>query len=174
MGDLCSIPGSGRSPGEGNGKPTPVFLPGKSHGWRSLVGYGPRGHKESDTTEQRYFLSFLVSADLRAKPHCCKLLGARRIKKKKELLPQSPFLDNLEKENQEREDLSFILICVHGSEIGAIIESKAEYMKDIINIRDNITISAIIWIFISFSIYCYCMFSESEQIALSFFLGFHL
>ena len=31
---------------------TPVFLPGESHGWRSLVGYGPRGHKESDTTER--------------------------------------------------------------------------------------------------------------------------
>ena len=41
MGDLCSVPGLGRSPGEGNGKPIPVFLPGKSHGWRSLVGYGP-------------------------------------------------------------------------------------------------------------------------------------
>ena len=25
---------------------TPVFLPGNSHGQRSLVGYGPRGHKE--------------------------------------------------------------------------------------------------------------------------------
>uniref|UniRef100_A0A8B9YB93 Signal peptide peptidase like 2C n=1 Tax=Bos mutus grunniens TaxID=30521 RepID=A0A8B9YB93_BOSMU len=33
-------------------QPTPVFLPGESHGWRSLVGYSPRGHKESDTTEQ--------------------------------------------------------------------------------------------------------------------------
>ena len=106
-----------------------------------------------------FFLSFLVSADLRAKHHCCKLLRGRRIKnKKKELLPQSPFLDNLEKESQEREDLSFILLCVHGSEIGAIIESKAECMKDIINMRDNITISAIIWIFISLSIYCYCVF----------------
>ena len=31
---------------------TPVFLPGESIGWRSLVGYSPRGHKESDTTEQ--------------------------------------------------------------------------------------------------------------------------
>ena len=31
---------------------TPVFLPGKFHGQRSLVGYSPRGHKESDTTEQ--------------------------------------------------------------------------------------------------------------------------
>ena len=30
---------------------TPVFLLGKSHGWRSLWGYSPRGGKESDTTE---------------------------------------------------------------------------------------------------------------------------
>ena len=32
-------------------QPTPVFLPGKSHGQRSLVGYSLLGHKESDTTE---------------------------------------------------------------------------------------------------------------------------
>ena len=31
--------------------PTPVLLPGKSHGWRSLVGCRPWGHKESDMTE---------------------------------------------------------------------------------------------------------------------------
>ena len=31
--------------------PTPVFLPGESHGHRSLVDYSPQGHKESDTTE---------------------------------------------------------------------------------------------------------------------------
>ena len=31
--------------------PTPVFLPGKSHGQRSLVGCSPWGRKESDTTE---------------------------------------------------------------------------------------------------------------------------
>ena len=37
------------SPGEGS-TPTPVLLPGKSHGQRSLVGCGPWGHKESDTT----------------------------------------------------------------------------------------------------------------------------
>ena len=29
----------------------PVFLPGKSHGQRSLAGYSPWGHKESDTTK---------------------------------------------------------------------------------------------------------------------------
>ena len=32
-------------------RPTPVLLPGKSHGWRSLVGYSPWGCEESDTTE---------------------------------------------------------------------------------------------------------------------------
>ena len=37
--------------------PTPVFLPGESHGWRSLVGYSPRGRKESDTTERLHFTS---------------------------------------------------------------------------------------------------------------------
>ena len=34
---------------------TPVFLPGESHGWRSLVGYSPRGCKESDMTERLHF-----------------------------------------------------------------------------------------------------------------------
>jgi len=38
-GDVGLIPGLGRSPGEG--LPTPVFLPGESHGQRSLVGYSP-------------------------------------------------------------------------------------------------------------------------------------
>ena len=35
--------------------PTPVLLPGKSHGRRSLVGCSPWGCKESDTTEQLHF-----------------------------------------------------------------------------------------------------------------------
>jgi len=33
-------------------QPTPVFLPGESHGQRRLVGYSPQGHKESNTTER--------------------------------------------------------------------------------------------------------------------------
>ena len=45
-GDLGSIPGLGRSPGEGKG-PTPVFWPGEFHGL-----YSPWGRKEADTTEQ--------------------------------------------------------------------------------------------------------------------------
>ena len=36
-------------------QPTPVLLPGESHGRRSLVGYSPQGHKESDTTERLHF-----------------------------------------------------------------------------------------------------------------------
>ena len=35
--------------------PTPVLLPGKSHGWRSLVGCSPWGCKGSDMTEQLHF-----------------------------------------------------------------------------------------------------------------------
>ena len=35
--------------------PTPVLLPGKSHGRRSLVGCSPWGREESDTTERLYF-----------------------------------------------------------------------------------------------------------------------
>ena len=49
-GDRGSIPHSGRS--SGGGRPTPVFLPGESHGQRSLVGYSPWGHRESDRTEE--------------------------------------------------------------------------------------------------------------------------
>ena len=50
-GDLGSVPGWGRSPGGGNDNLTPVFLPGESHGQRSLVGYSPWRHEESDAAE---------------------------------------------------------------------------------------------------------------------------
>ena len=47
--DASWIPGSGRSPGVGNGNP--LQYSGKPHGQRSLVGYNPGDHKESDMTE---------------------------------------------------------------------------------------------------------------------------
>ena len=50
MGDVGLIPESGRSPGEGMAT-TPVFLPGESHGQRSLVEYSPWDHEESGMTE---------------------------------------------------------------------------------------------------------------------------
>ena len=45
------IPGSGRFPWRKAWQPTPGFLPGKSHGQRSLEGQSPRSHRASDTTE---------------------------------------------------------------------------------------------------------------------------
>ena len=43
------IPELERSPGEGNGQPTPVFLPGESYGQRSLAGYTVHGVAKSRT-----------------------------------------------------------------------------------------------------------------------------
>ena len=49
-GDVGLIPGLGPSPGEGNGNPTSVFLPGESHGQRSLVAADRGLAEELDTT----------------------------------------------------------------------------------------------------------------------------
>ena len=48
--DVGLIPELGRYPG-GAWQPTPVFLPRKSCGQRSLAGYNPWGHTESDMTD---------------------------------------------------------------------------------------------------------------------------
>ena len=49
-GDAGSIPGLGKSPWRRKWQSTPVVMPGKSHGQRSLAGYSLWGLKESDTT----------------------------------------------------------------------------------------------------------------------------
>ena len=54
-GDPGSIPGSEKIPWRRQWQPTPVLLPGESHGGRSLVGYSPWGRKESETTEWLHF-----------------------------------------------------------------------------------------------------------------------
>ena len=50
-GDMSSIPGLGKIPWRKKWRPTPVFLPVKSHGQRSLASYSPWDHKELDMTE---------------------------------------------------------------------------------------------------------------------------
>ena len=55
--DQGSIPGSGRSPGEGN----PAFLPEEFHGQKSLAGYSPWDCKESDMTEQLTLLTLATT-----------------------------------------------------------------------------------------------------------------
>ena len=52
--------------------PTPVLLTGKSHGWRSLVGYSPWGRWESDTTERLHFdFSFYCIGEGNGNPLQC-------------------------------------------------------------------------------------------------------
>ena len=52
---LCCLLPVGLGPWRREWQPTAVFLPRKSHGQRSLVGYSPWDRKESDTTEQLHF-----------------------------------------------------------------------------------------------------------------------
>ena len=55
--------------------PTPVLLPGKSHGWRRLVGCRPWGRKESDTTERLHFhFSFSCIGEGNGNPLQCSCL----------------------------------------------------------------------------------------------------
>ena len=55
-------PWVGKSPSRRKWQLSPIFLPGKSHGQRSRVGYSPGGHKESDTTEQLSSSNLLTAA----------------------------------------------------------------------------------------------------------------
>ena len=48
-------------------QPTPVFLPGESHGQRGLEGYSPWGHKESDTTEATFHAHMCIVIDKQSK-----------------------------------------------------------------------------------------------------------
>ena len=45
-------------------QPTPVFLPGESHGQKSLVGYSPQGRKELDMTERLHFTLWRILDEL--------------------------------------------------------------------------------------------------------------
>ena len=74
-------PGRLQSMGSGGGsrrrqwQPTPVLLPGKSHGRRSLVGCSPWGRSESDTTERLHFhFSFLCIGEGNVNPLQCSCL----------------------------------------------------------------------------------------------------
>ena len=69
-GDLGSIPGSGRSPGEGNGNPLQYSCLENPMDGGALVGYSPRGRKESDTTER---LHSLYTLSVHAQTHLPKI-----------------------------------------------------------------------------------------------------
>ena len=58
-------PWVGKIPWRRKWQPTPAFLPGKSHGQRSLAGDSPWGHKESDATEHTQQQQHLLQEDSR-------------------------------------------------------------------------------------------------------------
>ena len=80
-------PWVGKTPWRRKWQPTPVFLPGKFRGQRSLVGYSPRGHKESDMTERLHFhfLLFCTRQD--------KTLEVKIKTQMRKRLTQLPFTD---------------------------------------------------------------------------------
>ena len=59
-GDLGSILGLGRSPGEENGYPLQYSCLKNPHGQRSLTGYRPWNHRESDTAKKLSLFSFTL------------------------------------------------------------------------------------------------------------------
>ena len=61
---VCSAGDTGKIPWRRAWQPTPVFLPGESHGQRGLVGYGSRGHKVSDMTEATWQACMLQSIEM--------------------------------------------------------------------------------------------------------------
>ena len=70
-GDLGSISGLGRSPGEGNSYPLQYSCLKNPHGQRSLAGYSPWGRKESDTTE-RLSTAYSTREENKDKHRACK------------------------------------------------------------------------------------------------------
>ena len=71
-------PRVGKIPWRRKWQPTPILLPGKSHGWRSLIDYSPCGRKESDKTEQLHFLfhpNLMLALSQVFPPHLCAFQG---------------------------------------------------------------------------------------------------
>jgi len=66
--DTSPIPGSGKSPGVGNGNPL-QFLPGKSHGQRRLECYSAWGRRESGKTEDTVHVHVYTHTHTRTHTH---------------------------------------------------------------------------------------------------------
>ena len=60
----------GKIPWRRKWQPTPVFLPGKSHGQRSLVGYGPQRVGHGLVTKQQIYHALLINSSVDGHLHC--------------------------------------------------------------------------------------------------------
>ena len=74
-------------------QPTPVLLPGKSHGWRSLVGYSLWGRKESDTTERLHLTSPHKSQSPKRQRKAAKMFQVKG--GQRDITKQHPTLDRI-------------------------------------------------------------------------------
>ena len=92
-GDVGLIPGSGRSPGVGNGNPLQYSCRGEFHGQRILVGYSPRDRKELDATEHTHTLYIVYMAD---NSQNLKASGVVLIQRPGDLRPQEKLMFQLE------------------------------------------------------------------------------
>ena len=69
VGNLGLIAGLGRSLGEGHGNPLQYSCLENPHGHRSLAGYNPQGHKESDATLNTHFFKILYDIQIKKIRH---------------------------------------------------------------------------------------------------------
>ena len=91
-------PWVGKIPWRRKWQPTQVLLPRKFHGWRSLVGYSPWGHKQSDTTEWLHFHYSIYKNKSQAysRPKCCKtrfLDNSKKMPERQLYDPRKEFLN---------------------------------------------------------------------------------
>ena len=110
--------------------PTPVLLPGKSHGWRSLVGCSPCGRKESDRTEWLHFhfsLSCIGKAD--GNPLQCSCLENPR---DGEGEPRGLLSLGSHRVGHDWNNLAYSLICIHTHlrKISELLELKSLLLLD--------------------------------------------
>ena len=84
-------------------QPTLVLLPGKSRGQRSMVGYSPQGHKESDTTDRLHFTNINMFLHLKD------ILQSVWLKKKKKKKTSNPYVRHGPAKQKERQALPTML-----------------------------------------------------------------
>ena len=120
--------------------PIPVLLPGKSHGWRSLVGCSPWGHWESDTTERLHFhFSLSCIGEANGNPLQCSCLENPR--DEGSLVGCCVWgrteLDTTEATQQQQQQLSVCRICLENQIYGRIIYDFIA-LKDITSLYSNV------------------------------------
>ena len=136
-----SEPWVGKIPWRRAWQPTPVFLPGESHGQRSLVSYSPWGRKELDTTE---WLNGYHRGDRASSPHpqisnlrpSAKLLLLRKATESRVLgiriwTSQRPLLCQPPALNQECAWQVLGPICVRNTEGASMAGTGLESVEDL-------------------------------------------